>query len=530
MIFTLGSYTIDSGTHELLLDGLSQKIEPLIFKLLLFMLQNPDRVLSRDELIKGVWKSHVISDSALSAAISAVRHAIGDNGRKQQCIKTVSGSGYRFVAAFKRIESVKVPQTSSLVTAQNLDTSLKPIVLPDKPSIAVMDFIDVGTQNQQSLLATGLTTDINSTLARQPHFFVIARASAHHISKMNLPANDVGKYLGVRYLVYANVKQDSKRIHLTLSIVDAVNNAEIWSEHFDRAFDDIFPLQYDITNTIFAAIESAVVQAEMNRSFLIPTENLSAWENYHRGLWYIDRTSLKDAESAQFFFKKAVKQDSRFSRAYAGLSYIHTNRRLLDHSVIATSDHDIIKSMDYAQRSIDLCISEANGYMSLGRVLVFSNYVPQALGSIEKALELSPNNAQSHLLRSLCDIKSGKLELALGSLYIAERLNFHSKTSLFQVYMTRSMLMLGMEKYDDAAYFSGIAIQHNSYYFLIYALAAACHQLAGKRQKALHYAAQTLHFLPNCTIDSCQRVMSGSKKHRELFTNALIDAGIPKTG
>lgn len=530
MIFTLGNYTIDSDTHELLHDGLSQKIEPLIFKLLLFMLQNPDRVLFRDELIKGVWKSHVISDSALSAAISAARHAIGDNGRKQQCIKTVSGSGYRFIATFKSTESVKAPPSACLITAQNPETSLKSIVPPDKPSIAVMDFIDIGTQNQQSLLATGLTSDINSSLARQPHFFIIARASAHHISKMELPANDVGRYLGVRYLVYANVRQVAKRIQVTLSVVDAMNNSEIWSEHFDRTFDNFFPMQDDITNAILVAIESAIEQSEINRSFLIPTENLSAWENYHRGLWYIDRTSVKDAESAQFFFKKAVKQDSRFSRAYAGLSYIHTNRRLLEHSVIATSDHDIIKSMDYAQRSIDLCIREANGYMSLGRALVFSNKVPQALGIIERALELSPNNAQSHILRSLCTIKLGKSELGLESLEKAERLNFHSNTSLFQVYMTRSMLMLDMEKYDAAAYSSAIAIQHNSYYFLIYALAAACHQLAGKRQKAVHYASQTLRFLPNCTIDSCQRVMSCSKKHRELFTEALIDAGIPKTG
>ncbi len=530
MIFTIGDYVIDADTHELLRDGLSQKIEPLIFKLLLFMLQNPDRVISRDELINEVWQSRVLSDSALSAAISAARHAIGDSGSKQQYIKTVSGSGYRFIAAFKCIESAKPASTSALVTEAYPEHPPEPLLLPDKPSIAIMDFIDFGSQNQQSLLATGLTSDINSLLARQSQFFVIARASAHYISKMDLPANKVGKYLGVRYLVYANVRRVDKHIRVTLSIVDARNNAEIWSERFDRILDDIFLMQDDITSSIMAAVEAVVERAEINRSLLIPTENLNAWENYHRGLWYIDRTSTKDVDSAQFFFKKALKQDSKFSRAYAGLAYTYTSRRLLDHSRIKASDPDIIKSMDYAQRSIDFCTREMKGYMSMGRALVFSNKVPQALAIIEQAIALSPNNAQSHIIKGLSAIKLGKPEQVMDSLDKAERLNFHSSTTLFQVYMARSLLMLDLEKYNDAAYFSTLAIQQNSYYFLIYALAAACYQLADRKQKAVQYAHQALLLLPECTINSCQRIMSCSKKHRELFIKALTDAGIPKTG
>ena len=168
--------------------------------------------------------------------------------------------------------------------------------------------------------------------------------------------------------------------------------------------------------------------------------------------------------------------------------------------------------------------------MSLARALLFSDKTPQALAAIEQATELSPSNAQSHIIKALSALKSGKSELCLQSLEKAERLNSHSNTSLFQVYMARSLLMLDLEKYDDAAYFSTLAIHHNSYYFLIFALAAACHQLAGKKQKAVQYAAQALVFLPDCTIDSCQRVMSFSKKHRESFTKALVDAGIPKVG
>ena len=96
--------------------------------------------------------------------------------------------------------------------------------------------------------------------------------------------------------------------------------------------------------------------------------------------------------------------------------------------------------------------------------------------------------------------------------------------------MARSLLMLELENYNDAAYSSTLAIQHNSYYFLIYALAAACHQLANRKQKATQYAHQALLLLPECTIHSCQRIMSSAKKHRELFIKALADAGIPRAG
>lgn len=527
MHFTLGDYIIDADTHELLRGGLPQKIEPLVFKLLLFMLQNSDRVLLRDELIKGVWKSHFISDSALSAAISAARHAIGDNGKKQQCIKTVSGSGYRFIAPFKCTASLNTSLDTRFTSIQEPFIPKVALEPPDKPSIAVMNFIDIA--NPLSLLATGLTTDINASLARQRHFFVIARASAHHISKRELTASEAGECLGVRYLVYGNVKQTAKQVQVTISIVDAINNAEIWSEHLNRAFDDIFQMQDDISNTVVTTIDSTIERAEINRSFLIPTENLSAWENYHRGLWYIDRTSLKEVESAQYFFKKAISQDNRFSRAYAALAYTYTNHRLLDHSIIKDTDKSIASSIDYAHRSIDLCTRETNGYISLSRALYFSNKVSQCLVTVDQAIELCPNSDRSYMIKALANYSLGKHQSVQACLEKSKQLNLHSNRMMFSIYMTQSMLMLDLEEYDAAAHYSMHATHQNISYFVVYALAAACHQLAGNPKKAAEYAARTLILLPNCTIDSCQRTMSHSKKHRALFIKALVDAGIPKS-
>lgn len=212
MNYYINDYEICLDTHEFLKNGCPQKIEPQVFKLLLFMLENPDRVITRNELVSRVWKTSVISDSALNATISAARYAIGDSGSKQQCIKTISGCGYRFIASFtckEKVRALAKSQFSLALTdqkkAQTTDEKLiEPLEIPDKPSVAMMNFIDTSAKENGCLLAYGLTVEINAALSRCSHFFVIARASAASVSKRNLTPKEISQCLGVRYLVYGN--------------------------------------------------------------------------------------------------------------------------------------------------------------------------------------------------------------------------------------------------------------------------------------------------------------------------------------
>lgn len=535
MIISIGDYQICTDTCEVLHKGESQKIEPQVFKLLIFMLNNPERVLSRDELINNVWKSRIISDSALSATICAARHAIGDTGRKQQCIKTVSGSGYRFIAAFVHNEkSAKIHSAPTLKESNHINfgvvdsSKTNPLEFPDKPSIAIMDFEDISPHKDSTLLAYGLTTEITSALARLPHFFVIARASAGIASKSNLSPKEIGRCLGVRYLVYGSLEKVAKRIRITFSIVDAVHDTEIWSDHFDRSLDDIFQVQDDISKAIVLVTDSAIEQAEIERAFLIPTENLSAWENYHRGLWHIDRTSIKDIDAAQGFFKKAIKQDARFARAYAGLSYTHTSRRLLDHSIIQETDESIIKSISYAQQSIDYSKQDSMGYMTLGRVTLYSNNALKALPIFDQSIDLCPNSYHSYILKAqgLSRLENNE-KLVHQLLDKGERQNPHCRFTQFNVKMVRAMLMLNQKKYNEATNVIDHSIHYNDHYYISFAIAAASYQLAGNTQKAQQYANQILKLLPHCTTDSCYRAMSYVKEPRDRFIKALLDVGIP---
>ena len=530
MNFKFGSYEVITDTRELLHEGIPQSIEPLIFKLLLFMLENPDRVLSRDELIETVWESRIISDSALSASISAARHVIGDAGNTQKCIKTISGSGYRFIAEFTCDKNpITIRENESQATHFPFEELQEALVLPDKPSIAVLDFMPIGNSEDGVFLAAGLTTEINSALARLPHFFVIARSSASILSQQSFSSKKIGQHLGVRYLLYGTLEQAARRIRVTFSIVDATQDTEIWSEHFDRSLDDIFQVKDDISNAIVRAADITIEQAEIERAFLIPTEDLSAWGNYHRGLEYKDRTNLKDVEIAHDYFEKAVTQDTRFSRAYAGLAYTYTNRCLLDHKPIKDTDSNMRKSMEYAQRSIDLCGRESMGYVSLGRATLYINKIEKGLSLINQAIAYYPNYTHSLILKaqaiSRLDVYDKQLDQSLD---LSLRLNPHCRMDGFIINMVRAMTMFHKKQYDKADNFILRSFHYNDSYYLAYALAAACQQKVGKEKEAQQYMSKALELLPNCTLDSCERLMPEAKELRETITQALLDSGMPE--
>lgn len=548
MIFYIGDYEIHANNHELIYKSCPKKIEPQVFKLLLYMLDNTDRVLSRGELMDNVWENRVISDSALSASICSARHAIGDNAQKQDCIKTVSGHGYRFIAKFthKSPEANESQAFLSLAhqqsTSHHTDTSRGPVItkpnlshsipaplleLPDKPSVAVMDFIDMGSTPKGSLFAYGLTTEINSSLARLPHFFVIARASASHLSKQDLPPNVVGERLGVRYLILGKTQHLNKQIQITLSIVDATHNNEIWSEHFNQSTDDLFQVHNEVVHSIVSVIDSTVEQAEVDRAFLKASENLSAWENYHQGIWHSNQTTLVHTKKAQLLFKKAIAQDPRFSRAYAGLSIIHTNKILLNN--ISNEDtNNMTQALNYAQRSISYGVRDTMSYFSLARVLWLSKEYERAIVATDKGLIVNENDLKCNFFKGFVSAFSGHDQQAHNLLEKAQRLNPYDPLQ-FSLKIARAISLIHQQKYDEAVDWAISATDDSNAYFSTYAVATASLELARHSKRAKQYAQQTLALKPDYSVKTYQYLTPHSDKAtRVLIGNAMHQSGIPR--
>ncbi len=541
MLYQVKNIKIDTSSFQLSVDEIIVKVEPQVFDLISYLIKHRSKLVTRQEIFDNIWAGKVVSDDSVSTYIKKARKVLGDDGKCQQIIKTIHGRGFQFIADIEELSSQHVsinksqdkkycsnPSDSSrLSKASYAKPSPKPLRLPDKPSIAVMDFVDIGGSERGTLFAYGLTTDINATLSRLPKLFITSRASVSIVSQLTLTPTETAERLGVHYLVYGQTQYQDKRVKVILTVVDAINNAEIWSEHFDSSFDDLFQVQIDIANAIVVAIDLAVEQAEIERTFLIPTEDLSAWENYHRGIWHINKTTVKDQEKTRFFLNKAISLDARFSRAYAGLSYVYMSLKLLDMSTDNAEDEK--KSYDYAKLSIDYCKSESMGYMSLGRVSFFSHEPERALKHLDQGLQLNPNYSYCHAIKGIASAHSGSTNQALHHLNVAERLSPFDSL-LFAMKMAQATSLIRQKKFKEAAEISLQASNYPNAFFSTFSIAAACQQIIGNTTKAREFVKMALQMNPIYSIESYMKFLPFSEESTKLLiSKAMQEAGLPKT-
>lgn len=396
--------------------------------------------------------------------------------------------------------------------------------LPDRPSLAVLDFADLGAHPDGAILARGLAVDLNSRLAQLPSLFVIARQSAARIDASRLTPRDIGTRLGVRYLISGSTQRQAKRVRTTVTLMDASDESELWSEHFDRSLDDTFEVQDEITNSVIAAIEPAIEQAEMERALLKPPDSLSAWEFFHRGLWHCFRFTLKDNEIAHQLFAEAVRIDPRFARAHAGISFTHYSRAFLH--AVPDVEHEIRESLQAARRAVDLDGRDAMGHWSLGRALFLSRQHDDALLAIDHSLAVNPNYAQGHYARGFVGIHAQIDDISLPSIDKAQRLSPFDPL-LFAMKSSRAISLVNQGKHEEAASWSIRATQEPNAHFHIYAVAAACLELAGRPADARNNARWVLDRRPDYTVEMFRRSFPHKDEaSRQPTLAALARAGI----
>ena len=399
-------------------------------------------------------------------------------------------------------------------------------VAREKPSLAVIDFADLGSHGDGAVLANGLTVDLNSRLAQLPSLFVIARQSTAAIDAKRLAPQQVGTKLGVRYLLSGSIQRDSKRVRTTVTLMDVAGESELWSDHFDRPLDDIFQVQDDITNSVIAAIEPAIERAEMAHALLKPPDSLTAWEQFHRGLWHCFRFTEKDNEIAHELFTRAVTLDPHFSRAHAGLSFTHYSRAFLNS--VRDVDREIGEALEAGRQSVDFDGRDAMGHWALGRALFLSRRHDNALTAIERALDINPNYAQGHYARGFVGIHAGLDGASLPSLDKAQRLSPFDPL-LFAMISCRAISLANQGHYAEAASWAMRATQEPNAHFHIYAIAAACLELAGRSDDARNNAQWTIERQPRYSIDVFRRSFPHKNEAiREPFLSALERAGIPR--
>src|SRR3981189_177567 len=261
----------------------TSSVAPQVFDLLDYLIRNRERVVSKDDLINTIWSGRSVSDAALTTRLNAVRSAIGDSGEHQRLIKTLPRRGFRFVGTVQEAQRRTVEPLGSAAHGGDTTPASAPR-LPDKPSIAVLAFQNMSGNPEQEYFADGIVDDIITALSRIRWLFVIARNSSFTYKGRAVDVKQIGRELGVRYVLEGSVRKAANRVRITGQLIDAAAGTHLWAERFEGSLDDIFELQDQIAMSVVGAIAPQLERAEIERAKRKPTGNLSAYDYCLRGI------------------------------------------------------------------------------------------------------------------------------------------------------------------------------------------------------------------------------------------------------
>jgi adenylate cyclase len=321
------------------------------------------------------------------------------------------------------------------------------LALPEKPSIAILPFDNMSSDPEQDFFAEGIAEDIITELSKFRSLFVIARNSSFAFKGQGLDVKEIGRRLGVRYVVEGSVRRAGKRVRITAQLIDAVEDTHLWAERYDRDLDDIFAVQDEVTTAIVTTIEPHLAETERQRARRKPPENLDAWESYQRGLWHLYQYTLEEIPLGVQFMEQAVERDPGFALAQAGLAFA------LYYHVLLGASHDRAGEIDRAlavgHRAIMLDPADPFAYVAMARVHTVRAEHELAIQHCDRAISLNPSYSAAHFGRAHSLWMSGRAEEALASHEASMRLSPNDPVTW--AYMASYSLALSMlERFDEA--------------------------------------------------------------------------------
>ncbi|WP_428410114.1 winged helix-turn-helix domain-containing tetratricopeptide repeat protein [Hyphococcus sp.] len=401
MIYRFGDLELDARAMELRREGQAVAVEPQVFALLLLLVENRDRLVSKDEMVEKIWDGRAISDSALTSRIKSARQVLGDDGKTQKFIRTLHGQGFRFVAEAKTAApaAAVAPLAADLAAAETNPAGVK-------PSIAVLPFRLVGVAGPYAAIADALPYELISELSRLRWLFVIARGSSFRFRGFDPDIAEIGRALNVRYCVNGEVEVAGGRIVVTVELGDTRDGGVIWGERYEAGVDDIYNIRSQIASTIVSALEIQISVNEAQQARLKSPENLDAWSAYHIGLQHLYRFNNKDNEIASAMFERALALEPSFARAHAGLSSSRFQDAFLQYKDDIAAACAAARA--HAEQAVTLDPLDPFANFAMGRVHWIENAIASATGWLDRAVRQSPNYAQGIYARAWSDAVTGK--------------------------------------------------------------------------------------------------------------------------
>jgi TolB-like protein/class 3 adenylate cyclase/Tfp pilus assembly protein PilF len=354
--------------------------------------------------------------------------------------------------------------------------------LPSKPSIAVLPFDDLSANRDQEYFADGVAEEIITALSRFRGLFVIARNSSFAYKRRAVDVKQVGRELGVRYILEGSVRKAGSRVRITGQLIDAATGAHLWADRFDGALEDIFDLQDQVTSSVVGAIAPKLEQAEIERTNRKPTENLDAYDYYLRGLAALHQWTKEGNDDALANLYRAIELDPNFAAAFGLAARCYCQRR--SGGWVIDFPHAVAEVGRLARRAAALGTDDAIALCTAGFAL--GDIVEDAESGdalISQALELNPNLAWAWVFSAWVKASLGKAELAIQHATRATRLSPRDRQR-WSMYAALGFAHFIAGQYTEALTFVDVAVREQPEYLLSKCIVAASAALAGRLEEA----------------------------------------------
>lgn len=524
--FIFGDYVLDPERRELTARGQTVAIGPKVFDLLLHLVANRDRVTGKDELLQAVWAGRIVSESTITSHINAVRKAIGDSGEAQRLVRTVARKGFRFIGEVSLDEAEGAPEAPA-GEAHGEPRPVPALALPDRPSITVLPFQNLSGDPEQQYFTDGVVEDIILALSRVRWLFVIARNSSFTYRDRAVEVQDVGRELGVRYVLEGSVRRAANKVRITGQLIDAITGTHLWAERFEGTFDDLFSLQDRVAESVVGAIAPQLERAEIERAKRKPTESLDAYDYYLRGMANLHRGTRDAIDAALPLFYKAIELDPDFSSAYGGAAWCYFWRKL--NGWMDERDKEIAEGTRLArlavERGRDDAVALTRGGHALGHL---AGDLDGDIALIDRARLLNPNFALAWFLGGVLRVFRGELDSGTENLTHAVRLS-PLDPEMFRMQAGMALADFFAGRYDSALAWTEKALIDLPSLLVAVALKAASHALAGHAQEAAKTMERLRTLDPSLTLSNLRDWMPIHRPEDfARFSDALRLAGLPE--
>src|SRR5262245_27106844 len=546
--FRFADFEIDLGQHELRRSGEIVPIEPQVFDLLVHLVRNRERTVTKDELLGTIWKGRTVSEAALSSRIKAARKAVGDNGDVQAFIRTIPKRGFRFVGEVESLPSAAAGSTTPAPSSRLEETKTTdggamargngPAAQPaeraagptgGRTSIAIVPFKNLSDDPEYEYFSYGMMEDLIRLLARNRWLTVVSRHSTAALADRDVDLRHTADALSVRYLVDGSVRRSTDSLKVGVELVRAADGMQLWADSYNVPLADVFDIQEEMARHISATVEPELARIEQQLASRKPPNSLDAWECYQRGFWHLHAFTPSGFDDAERFFLRAIQIEPELVRAHAGLGYVNVQRALYDEPHARPAR--LAAALRTARAAVALDDRDCLCHFVLGRALCLLRRNDEATAALDVALELNPSFAQAYFAQGFNFLWSGRTIEAEALLDRATMLSPRD-LHVWSFHHVRAWARFALGEFDAAARFAREATRQPNVTYRAFATLTAALGHIGGSPEAERAATELLQRKPNytCELPRQDLFFCNDNSFLERFVAGLRTAGIPASG